>query len=336
VKVLVTGSTGFLGSSLVERLLEHGYDDIVCFVRAESKSGNLNRLAAKFPKAKLTFAHGNLGSQATIESALVGVDVVYHLAAAMGGAPADMFLNTVVASKHLLEAIGKMEKKPKVVHVSSFGVYGVAELPANAMVDERTPLEPFPARRDTYSQAKLRQERLFWEYQARFGFPLVVLRPGVIYGPRGGAFSARVGLKLFGVFLHLGGENVLPLTYVDNCAEAIVVAGDSKSAVGEIYNVVDDDLVTSAEWLRGYEKGVGSVRKLPVPYAALRAVSHAVERYHQWSKGQLPAVFTPYKTATTWKGNRFDNGKLKGIGWKPIITTAEGMRRTFDYFKGLS
>ena len=79
-------------------------------------------------------------------------------AASLLGAAADIFLNTVVASKHLLEAISATGRAPsiKVVLVSSFGVYGVAGLPRGHLVDEATPLEPHPERRDLYSQASTR------------------------------------------------------------------------------------------------------------------------------------------------------------------------------------
>ena len=61
-------------------------------------------------------------------------------------------------------------------------------------------------------------------------------------------------------------------------------------------------------------------------------ISALVERYHTFSRGQLPAIFTPYKTATSWKGNRFDNAKLKGLGWRPLVSTEEGIRRAFEWF----
>jgi nucleoside-diphosphate-sugar epimerase len=333
VKVLVTGSTGFLGASLVERLLAHGERDLRCFVRAGSKLGPLDALEKQYPDAKLERFVGTLSSRESAEKALEGVDVVYHLAASLAGAPADMFLNTVVASKNLLEGVAKAGRPIKIVLVSSFGVYGVADLPRGHVVDEQTPLETQPARRDLYSQAKLRQEKLFWEYRERYHFPLVVLRPGVIYGPRGSAFSARVGLKLFGVFLYLGRDNVLPLSYVDNCAEAIVVAGQRDDVDGQVFNVHDDDLPTAGEYLRNYKANVRPVPSITVPYPALKVASRLIERYHAYSKGQLPAIFTPYKTATTWKGNRFDNSKIKSIGWKQIVPTPEAMKRTFAWFK---
>ncbi|KYF50582.1 epimerase, partial [Sorangium cellulosum] len=332
MKVLVTGSNGFLGSALVDRLLAHGETDIRCLVRPASNRARLEEIEAR-RGAALEVAVGSLATKEAAEHAVEGVDVIYHVAAAMGGAPADMFLNTVVASKNLLEALVHTGRSPRVILVSSFGVYGVADLPRGYIVDENTPLESRPAQRDLYSQAKLRQEKLFWEYQARYGFPLTVIRPGVIYGPGGNAFSGRVGMSLFGVFLHLGGRNILPLTYVDNCAEAIAIAGRSEVAKGQVYNVHDDDLPTADVYLARYKREVKPIRSVSVPYFALTGISKLVERYHAHSKGQLPAVFTPYKTATSWKGNRFDNTKLKALGWKPLVSTEEGLQRTFAYLR---
>ena len=148
-----------------------------------------------------------------------------------------------------------------------------------------------------------------------------------------GHFSARVGLPLFGVFLHLGGGNKLPLTYVENCADAIITAGLASDAAGHVYNVHDDDLPTSRQYLKRYKREVKKIRSVRVPYAALKLVSRLVERYLRYSKGQLPAIFTPYKTASLWAGNRFDNRVLKATGWTQQISTDEGLSRTFTYFR---
>src|SRR4051812_1417960 len=104
MKALVTGSTGFLGTSLVERLLAHGERDLRCFVRGGSDRSRLAALAKRFPEAAIEIFEGSLGSKQAAAKALDGVDVIYHLAASLAGAPADIFLNTVVASKNLLEA----------------------------------------------------------------------------------------------------------------------------------------------------------------------------------------------------------------------------------------
>ncbi len=331
--VLVTGSNGFLGAALVERLVHHRVEGIRCFVREGSDRSRLELLRQRYPHAKIQYYVGTLSRREDAPGAVRGVDTIYHLAAALSGAPADMFLNTVVATKNLLEAVATENPRVQVVHVSSFSVYGVADLPAGHTVDENTPLERHPERRDPYAFVKWHQEKVLKEYQRRLGFPLLILRPGVIYGPRGSAISGRVGLQLGGIFLHLGGSNLLPLSYVDNCAEAIVHCAMRKEPGISIYNVHDDHLPTSREYLRAYRKRVKRLRCLPVPYPLLRLVSKGVEWYHDYSRGQLPAIFTPYKSANLWKGNRFDNGKLKSAGWRQIVPTAEGMRRTFDYFR---
>lgn len=332
MKTLVTGAGGFLGSVLVERLLEHGHRDIRCLVRSPKRKERLCATIARYPDARVEVITGNLNRREDAVRAVEDVDVILHLASAMSGSPADMFLNTVVGSRNLVDAV--QTRPVRIVLVSSFGVYGVAALRRGAVVDERTPLETHPEQRDIYSHTKLRQEQLFQEYQRRNGFELVILRPGVIYGPgMAGHFSSRVGLSLFGIFLHLGGGNMLPLSYVDNCAEAIVTAGSAKNAAGQVYNVHDDSLPTSRQYLRRYRREVKKIRFVPVPYFVLMAISRLVARYHKYSHGQLPAIFTPYKTASTWGGNYFDNGALKGTGWKQLVSTDEGLRRTFAYFR---
>jgi nucleoside-diphosphate-sugar epimerase len=335
MKILVTGAGGFLGKWIVERLLAHGQTDVRCMLRDTSKGAALEAIAQRYPAAKVEMFAANLKNMTEIAAALDGCGMVIHAAAALKGSPAEMFLDSVVASRNLLDAVASLPRgsMPRVVLISSFGAMGVSELGRGAMVDEKTPMESHPGWRDVYSYTKLRQEQMFWEYRDRFGFDLVVLRPGVIYGPGGGHFSNRVGLSLFGVFAHLGGNNLLPLTFVENCAEAVVVAALAPEASGQIYNVVDDDLVTSRQYLALYKKKVKPMRSVRVPYWLLMWGSKMVEGYSKRSKGQLPAIFTPYKTKAMWGGNRFSNAKLKGIGWKPVVATRDGLERAFAGFR---
>ena len=328
---LVTGANGFLGRALVARLLETSPAPTVrCLVRSEQAAQTLGRSLAANELRGAEVAVGTLSDAAFVSRALDGADVLYHLAASPRGAAADIFLNTVVASQRLLDGMRATGTRPHTVLVSSFGVYGVAGLPKGAVIDERTPLEPHPEWRDHYSHAKLRQELLFRDFSRDQGLPLTVLRPGSIYGPGGNILPARVGLRLPGLFLMLGGGNFLPLSFVGNCAEALQVAGSSHATVGQTYNVHDDGLPTCREYFRLYRKHVTAVRWLSLPYPVTLWLAHAIEWYHHRSQGQLPAFLTPYRVKSIWKSCRFDNGHLKSLGWRPAVSPAEGLRLTFE------
>lgn len=331
MKILVTGASGFLGSYLVKRLLERGEKDIRCLIRQKNKINNLNLIINEYPDARIEFFEGDLTSKDDASRVVENVDIIYHCAATLKGSPSIMFLNTVVASKNLLNAIIYKNIK-RVILVSSFSVYGVAKLPKMSVINESTPLEDFPTKRDAYSYVKYRQEMLFWEYYKKYKIPLVVVRPGVIYGPGCIPIPTRVGLNLFGLVLHLGDGNLLPLTYVENCADAIVFAGQTPGIDGEIFNIHDDDLPTSKEYLKMYKKYVKKIRSITIPYFLLYQISKLIEKYHKYSKGQLPDIFTPYKTASYWKSQQFDNRKAKQVlGWTPSISTENGLKTFFKY-----
>jgi nucleoside-diphosphate-sugar epimerase len=333
VSILVTGASGFLGSAVVESLCARQVPHVRCFLRPRSDRSNLDRLQREYPQCKIEYLIGNLASAADCRLALEGITVVLHLAAQMKGAPATLFLNTVIASKRLLEAM--LEARPKrVVLVSSLAVYGPTNAARLVMLDEAAPVERSPEKRDVYSQTKLWQESLFRSFEMESGCELVVLRPGVIYGEGGQEFSPRVGLQVGNWLWRFGrNSNVLPLTYVKNCAEAVAMAGLSADVAG-CYNVVDDDLPTVAEYLHQYNQEVRNVRSIRVPWWLTRLLSKAVESYSIFSKGQLPPVLTSYKSRVLWRDTRFNNCKLKNIGWRQTVPTADALARTFEYFRG--
>ena len=337
MKVLVTGAGGFLGVHVVQSLLAHGHKDIRCLVRDSVKAERVVEIARQYPDAQVEISFGNLRSRADCAKAVREASMIYHLAAGMKGAAAELFSDSVVASRNLLDAIVSRHDIPltdtRVVLVSSFGVYGVAQLGRRAQVNEDTLLEAHPERRDTYSYSKLRQEQLFWEFQRQSGFQLVILRPGVIYGPGGGRMSSRVGLQVGPLFFHFGGRNPLPLSYVENCAEAIVIAGSEPRSSGQIFNVHDDELLTASQYLRQYKKSVKRFRSVRIPYRATWCLAWLIERYNRVSLGQLPSILTCYKVAALWGGNRFDNSKLHQVGWRQRVSTEDGIRRTFESFR---
>jgi nucleoside-diphosphate-sugar epimerase len=331
MKILVTGASGFLGRAVVERLLAHGESEIRCFVRPSSDLSGLDELRDRYPDARLEYMIGNLAAPYDAFRAVDEVETIYHLAAGMRGLAASIFTDTVVASKCLCDAV--QDKIHRIVLVSSLGVYGTSFLNADQIVEESTDLDPHPERRNVYFHAKIWQERLFRELAEQGKIDLVVVRPGVLYGkgnPSHG-FPSRVGLAIGNFLVMLGGTHTLPLTHVTNCAEAVVVAGLSPMASGRSYNVVDDDLPTAREYVKGYKQRVKKVPAIDLPFPVAMLLSEVVEKYHARSRGQIPAVLTPYETRAMNKGHRFDNRNIKTLGWKQIVPTAEAMRETFEY-----
>jgi nucleoside-diphosphate-sugar epimerase len=333
MKILVTGASGFLGRAVVERLLAHGQPEVRCFVRPSSDLSGLEKLRVRYPQARLENIAGNLATAHDAARAVDGVETIYHLAAGMRGLAASIFVDTIVASQRLLDAI--QDKVRRVVLVSSVGVYGTSFAETSELVNERTKLDPHPERRNVYFHAKIWQERLFREQAERGKVDLVVVRPGVLYGQGnpGVGLPSRMGLAIGNFLLMFGGENVMPFSHVRNCAEAVVTAGRNPKASGSSYNVVDDDLPTANEYLRAYRREVRKIPAIRLSFPLAMLLSEVVEKYHRKTHGQIPAALTPYETSAMYKGHRFDNQKIKKLGWKQIVPTEQAMRETFAYLR---
>jgi nucleoside-diphosphate-sugar epimerase len=138
------------------------------------------------------------------------------------------------------------------------------------------------------------------------------------------------------MFLHLGLNNQIPLTYLDNCAEAVVLAGLRKGIEGEVFNIVDDDLPKSWEFLRMYKQEVHRFLTVPIPYPAFYLFNYLWERYSKWSEGQLPPAFNRRTCAAYFKGNRYSNAKAKKLlGWHPRVRMSDGLQNYFAYTRGV-
>jgi len=243
-------------------------------------------------------------------------------------------MNSALATRNLMDAFIEYGHPKRFVGVSSFAVYAASKLKRGAVLDENCPLEDSPHDRwDPYGFGKLKQEQLVREYGDRFKLPYVILRPGAVFGPGNPGLSGRVGTNAFGFFLHLGGSNQLPLTFVDNCADAIVLAGTVPGIEGEAFNVVDDESVTSKEFLRAYKRKAKPFFSLALPYFMTRFLSGLWEDYAKKSKGQLPPVFNRRRCAAEWQGNRYSNRKLREkLDWAPRVTMSEAMALFLNQF----
>ena len=331
MKILITGAGGFLGGRLARSLLSYGQHDLRLHYRRKADSDDLSTLVAQYPEWQLEVVTANLLRPPELKALVSGVDLIIHAAAGTRGAVADMFLNSVVGTRNLLDATAGAGCR-RIALVSSFAMYCTANLASGAIHDEQCGLEASGIDKGAYAFTKIQQEMLFCEYQRRFGFEYVILRPGVIYGPGGGAFSPRVGLKIGSTFLELGGRCLLPLSYVDNCADAIVFAA-LHAPSGASFSVVDGDLPTCSQYLARYKQQVAPLTSIRVPRWAFLAGVHLVARYNRRSQGQLPANFNSYILRSMYRRLQYSNQALKNLGWTQRVETDEAIGRTFDYLR---
>ena len=332
--ILVTGSSGFIGAKVVEKLLEYGFANLRCFVRPSSRMTCLKGLASRFPVIDLELVTGDLLSRDDCRKAAEGVSIIYHLAAGMEKSFAGAFMNSALATRNLIDAFLRFGKPRRFVSVSSFAVYSNLGLKHGGILDETCPLEDAPQERfDAYGFGKVKQEELVKEYGEKYKLPYVILRPGYVFGPGKTELNRRVGVGAFGFFIQVNGSNFLPLTFVDNCAEAIVLAGLKANVDGEIFNVVDDELPTGRQFLRAYKKKMKSFRSIRIPYFAGYGLCSVWEKYSKWSKGQLPLAFNRRRCIAEWKGNRYTNQKLHDrLGWKPRVPMEKAMEAFLAQF----
>jgi nucleoside-diphosphate-sugar epimerase len=334
-RILITGSNGFIGAKVVEILLEYGFTNLCCFVRPSSRLARLENLRNRFPDQKgVEVIKGDLLSPDDCQKAAEGVSIILHLAAGFDKSFAGAFMNSALATRNLLDAFLEFGKPKRFVNVSSFAVYSNSALKRGAVLNENCALETAPQERyDAYGFGKLKQEEIVKGYGQKHGLPFVIVRPGAVFGPGRKELSGRVGIDTFGFFIHMGGSKTLPLTFVDNCAEAIVLAGLKPAVEGEVFNVVDDEAMTSREFLKAY-KQVKPTFSICLPYPLTYTICALWERYSNWSKGQLPPAFNRRRCAAEWKDKRFSNEKLhKRLGWTPRVTMKDAVASFLTQFE---
>ncbi|WP_408999187.1 NAD-dependent epimerase/dehydratase family protein [Syntrophus buswellii] len=332
-QVLITGATGFIGPSVLEMLLNRGFTNICCLVRSNRNLQILHQVA-NTSKADVALIQGNLFSQDDCINATRDAAVVYHLAIGSGGKSfPNSFLNAVIPTRNLLEACLLSKSLKRFVNVSSFAVYSNQANRYWRLLDESCPIEEHPELRgDAYGFAKLKQDQLVIDYGNKCGIPYVLVRPSYVYGPGKEAIPGRVGIDTFGIFMHLGGSNKIALTYVDNCAEAIVLAGLVKGIEGETFNIVDDDLPSSRQFLSLYKNHVKRFKSIYIPHAISYVLCYFWEKYAHISNNQLPPVFSRKEWHAYWKKTSYSNEKIKNrLGWQMKVPTKEALQKYFDY-----
>jgi nucleoside-diphosphate-sugar epimerase len=332
--ILITGAGGFVGTRVVETLLSHRFKKLRCLVRSNRNLSNLENMALQ-ANAPLEFIQGNLLSRDDCANAVNGVSVIYHLAAGVEKSFPGCFLNSVVTTRNLMDAALQESTLKRFVNTSSIAVYTNEKIQRGGMLNEDCEVDTkFMERAEAYTYGKAKQDELVLEYGQKFNLPYVIVRPSVVFGPGKVKISDRIGTDTFGIFLHLGLGNRIPMTYVENCAEAIVLAGLRPGIDGQVFNITDDDLPTSRQFLRQYKKQVNKIRSIPVPYPLWYSFNALWEKYSKWSEGQLPPVFNRRSCEFYWKPVKYSNQKAKQLlGWQPKVPMKDALNIFFNYMK---
>jgi nucleoside-diphosphate-sugar epimerase len=326
VRALVTGAGGFLGSHLVEELLRRG-GRVRALVRPSRE------LPAAWEQRDVERVPVDLRAPGgDLSAALADCDVVFHLAATTAGTWRSMFDTTVAATQRLLDTMRAERWRGRLVHVSSFSVYGLNQVRAHAVVDESTPLEPRPWLRDDYAWTKWLQERIVRELRDEGGVEVAIVRPGVIYGPRR-AFQHQLGRELGeSTLLLYGGLVTMRLSYVENTASLLAECGESPRARGEVFNAIDPRPLRQLQYARRWRDADPARRIVPFPLFALRALGTGLAWAARRSDGAVspPSFLDPYRLKPAYGDFRYDTSKATEVlGWQPPVSRERALQLTF-------
>jgi len=330
MNLLVTGANGFLGRHVVAEALRCGHSVRAVVRSADDVARNGWGAAANF-----SFVQADLRRRKGLSDAVAGVDAVLHLAAAKAGDMYAQYAGTVVATENLLAAMTEARVR-RIVAISSFSVYDYLKMRSFSVLTESSPVETDAFNRDEYAHTKLVQERLVRDHATQEGWDFVILRPGVIYG-KDNLWTARLGMRGGKVWLRTGAWARLPLTYVENCAAAIVTAAEragEKAVRGQVLNVLDDNPPTQRHYARQLQRRM-SPRPIILPVAwtvmrSLAAMAVLTNKLLLGGRAKIPGIFIPARLHARCKPLRFDNGHIKRtLGWSPRYSLEEALDRSF-------
>jgi 2-alkyl-3-oxoalkanoate reductase len=327
MKLLVTGASGFLGKYVVAEALQRGHQ-VRAIVRPSSDETRIfwhNHPGVELIRIDLRSKHG-------IVDALRGVDAVIHLAAAKEGDFYTRFAGTVVATENLLDAMVDADVM-RLVDISTFSVYDYQGTKSGETISENSQIESYPLERDEYAQTKLLQEELVHEFKENYPKAQVtIVRPGLVYG-RDNLWSTLLGGQLTkNLWLRIGAYATMPLTYVENCADAIVCAVEHDEAIGQTLNIVDDDLPTQRAYVKKLTKYKVSIpRLIPINWTVMRFIAWIFWIYNQrvlQGQARLPGIFIPRVLDARFKHFRFSNTRAKQIlYWQPRYSLDTALER---------
>ena len=305
MRVLITGGAGFIGSHLVDRLVNEGYNVRVV---DNLSSGRVENLKKHIESNSIELLIGDLKDPQVALKAVDGVDVVFHFAAnpevrVSTTNPEIHFNENIVATFNLLEAMRKKDAK-ELVFASSSSVYGEPEV---IPVGEEAPMRPA----SVYGASKASCENLMHAYSRLYGIRTVALRYANVVGPRlrhGAIWDFIVKLRRNPSDLEIlgDGKQMRSYIYIDDAIEATIIAWRKTNSQFEAHNVGSEDWITVDEVADEVIKAMG----LSIVKKIYKPVLHGI--------GWLGDV----------KKIALKIDKIKKLGFKPEMNSREAIRTT--------
>src|SRR4029077_5801205 len=269
-KVLVTGANGLIGRHLVRRLLQDG-NRVRIFVRRQPAAEFMN-------DGNVEVFLGDLGDPAAVDRAVAGTEIVYHVGAAMQGSTHDHERGTVCGTQNIVDSVLRHHVF-SLVYISSLSCLHAAVARRGDVVTEDWPVEPYPTKRGAYTQAKTAAEKIVLDAVRDRHLPAVLLRPGRVFGPGMTLLTPEVARRLGNLFVVLGdGTRELPLVYVEDVIDAIVLAAETNKFDGRIFHIVDRTKITQNQVVRDYiSKNAKNAKIIHLPVAIVYSLALGFE-----------------------------------------------------------
>ena len=323
MRVLLTGGSGFLGSYVAEKLAGEGHV-VRALVRPRSDKSVLSKIGG------MELAPGAVEEPASLEAALAGVDAVVHVAGIVKARrPEDFFRVNAQGTKNLLDAALKRGGLKRFVYVSSLAAMGPSAdgkpVPEDA--------EPRPVTH--YGRSKLEAERAVL---AKAGeIPVTVIRPPMIYGPRDRETLAFYTSVKRGVLPMTGdGSNTLSITYVEDCADAVVRAVTHYDAPsGRAYFVEDGAVYVWRDALGEIEKALGrrAFVRIGMPMGVVKVAAAATQMWGALTNTAQMLTLDKVNELTQQHWVCSGEGARRDLGWTAKVQWAQGVQQAVQWYR---
>jgi nucleoside-diphosphate-sugar epimerase len=320
--MLITGANGLLGRHLVSALRDRG-DSVRVLVRPDEESSWLEERGVAVHR-------GDIRRPETLTTPMSGVQAVLHLADMMGVARPieDYRAVNVTGTENVCRAA--LAGGARVVHVSSWTVYGMA---LGKPAREDFPLAPL---REPYSITKAEGDVAVRRMMREDKLRAVIVRPGTFFGPGDHFHFGWIADRLRagrGVIVG-SGDNALPFVYVTDVVEGLLLALDHEHAIGQAYNITSDRPVTQKQFLHAIAREIGArPPRFHIPYPALYAAGSAAERLALLRRSKRQPVVTRLGVKLFGTDNRHAIDKARReLGFMPWVNLYEGVRLAATWY----